>query len=332
MAPPTLIEGPSDGAPALSVVLVTKDSFATIRKTVSHLRAQTVREAIELVVVAPSRSALALDHGLVNGFACHTVVEVGVVVTIGAANAAGIGRARARIVALAEDHCFPDPAWAESLIRTHTGPWVAVGPAVRNANPATAVSWADLFIGYGPWLEPVAAGEVEFLPGHNTSYKRGALLDYGDRLESLLGAETVLHWDLRSKGHRLYLEPAARVAHTNFSLWSSWIPVQFLSGRVFAGTRRTGMSPLTRAVYVLGSPLIPLVRLVRLARAARAPELRSRFLRYLPAIAAGLVLDAAGQMVGYALGAGDSPRELARYEFRRIDHLTARDRREVFGQ
>ena len=47
--------------------------------------------------------------------------------------------------------------------------------------------------------------EVDYLPGHNSSYKRDVLLGYGDRLESMMESETVLHWDLRAKGHRLYL-------------------------------------------------------------------------------------------------------------------------------
>src|SRR5690606_27239485 len=130
----------------------------------------------------------------------------------------------APIIALAEDHCFPDPQWAERLLAAHQHFWAAVGPGVRNANPRTAVSWADLFIGYGPWLIPSPSREAEFLPGHNTSYKRKILLDYADQLEKMMEAETLLHWDLREKGHRLYMESAAVVAHTNFSLWASWIP------------------------------------------------------------------------------------------------------------
>ena len=61
--------------------------------------------------------------------------------------------AHAPIVALAEDHCFPEPGWADALIRAHQGPWAVVGPVVRNANPATIVSWCDFVIGYGPWME-----------------------------------------------------------------------------------------------------------------------------------------------------------------------------------
>lgn len=316
--------------PLMSVVLVTPDHFQTIRQTLWRLRRQTVSGALEIVIVAPSREHLGLDESELAVFACYTVVEMGQIKSVGCANAAGIRRATAPIVALAEDHCFPDPDWAEKLIETHRGPWAAVGPAVRNANPRTVVSWADLFIGYNPWLLPTVAREVDFLPGHNSSYKREVLLRYGDALESMMDVETLLHWDLRAKGHRLYLEPAAGVAHTNFSLWSSWIPVQFYSGRLFAGMRAGPLSLWRRSAYVIGAPLIPVIRLMRIAASRRSGRLLDRFLRCLPALVIGLVLDGLGQMIGYAIGPGNAGAVVARFEFHRSRHITATDRRELF--
>jgi hypothetical protein len=267
-----------------------------------------------------------------SDFATYVVVEAGHIESIGRSNALGIRRATAPIVALAEDHCFPDADWAESLIAAHRGPWAAVGPAFRNANPETAISWADLFLGYGPWLWPTPAREVDFLPGHNSSYKREVLLGYGDRLESMMESETVLHWDLRAKGHRLYLEPAARVAHTNFSLWSSWIPAQFLNGRLFAANRARQMSGPTRWAFAVGSPLIPMVRLLRIAGAVRSSHLLRRFFVSLPELIIGLIVDGAAQLVGYLLGAGDTVNQIGRFEFHRAQRITEHDRREVLAE
>jgi GT2 family glycosyltransferase len=315
----------------MSVVISTPDTFEAIRKTVSHLREQTVRDSLEIVVVAASREKLAMDEGELSVFASHQVVELGEVASVAAANTAGVRHARAPIVAFAEDHCFPEPDWAERLIAAYDGPWVAVGPAVRNANPRTAVSWADLFIGYDPWLEPIEAHEVEFLPGHNSSYLREVLLAYGERLESMLDAETVLHWDLRAQGHRLFLESAARVAHTNFSLWSSWIPAQFFNGRLFAATRVRQMSAAKRWVYVLGSPLIPLVRLARVSSPRRSRALLGPYLRCLPVLVVGLMLDGIGQMLGYAFGVANAVEEVAKIEANRARHITEQDRMDIFG-
>jgi hypothetical protein len=47
--------------PALSVVIVTPDRYDTIRKTVRHLRAQSVKDRLEILIVAPSAEKLDLD-------------------------------------------------------------------------------------------------------------------------------------------------------------------------------------------------------------------------------------------------------------------------------
>jgi hypothetical protein len=320
--------------PLMSVVIVTPDEFHTIRKTIMHLQAQTVRDKLEIVIAAPTLAGLQWDNSMMQGFARTTVVEAGPIASIGAANALGIRRCTAPIVALAEDHCFPDPDWAERLIEAHRGPWAVVGPGVRNANPATCVSWADLFIGYGPWLVPAQPKEADFLPGHNSSYKRDLLLAYGDQLEQMMNAETLLHWDLRSKGHRLFHDPSARVAHTNFSLWSSWLPVQVYNGRHFAALRARQMSWSRRWLLVVGSPLISAVRLARIIRHGcrhRSWRLFRQLIYSLPAVTLGLILDSFGQFLGYAFGEGRSLEQIARYEFHRSRHVTQHDRELLFS-
>jgi hypothetical protein len=318
----------------ISVVIATPDSFDVIRHTISYLARQTIRHSLEIVIVAPSRAQLKLNEtplpDPLTKLMQVQIVEVGTIHSIGRANAAGIRHATAPVIALAEDHCFPDPQWAENLIRAHRGPWAAVGPAVRNANPKSAVSWADLLIGYGPWLWPATARELDFLPGHNTSYKRAHLLAYGEELEPMMEAETLLHWDLRKNGHRLFIDPSAQVAHINFSLWQSWLPVQFYNGRLFAGARVRKMALWQRVLFVAGSPAIPGLRLWRIWTNLRCGEQRRRFLSCLPALVIGLILDGVGQLVGYAAGVGRAVDQVARFEFYRLRHIRDEDRHDVF--
>jgi hypothetical protein len=146
-------------------------------------------------------------------------------------------------------------------------------------------------MGYGPWMHPVKAGPAAFLPGHNSSYKKSVLLEYEYRLEDMMDSETALHLDLGRRGHRLYLEPEARAAHTNFALMSSWLPALYYAGRVFAASRAGGWGVGKRLLYSLGSPLIPMVRLWRcmheLAKPGRPRELVPRMLPVLcPGLAA----------------------------------------------
>ena len=61
-------------------------------------------------------------------------------------------------------------------------------------------------------------------------------------LEEWLDAESNLHWDLRARGHQLYLEPAACTHHFNYSRVSAWLPATFFAARTFAARRTRGWS------------------------------------------------------------------------------------------
>lgn len=50
-------------SPDMSVVLVTPDRYETIRQTIKHLRAQTVRDRLEVIIVAPSSQTSAEPQG-----------------------------------------------------------------------------------------------------------------------------------------------------------------------------------------------------------------------------------------------------------------------------
>lgn len=322
----------SGSSPEMSVVLVTPDRYETIRKTVEHLRAQTVTDRLELVIVAPSTKQLALDDLDMKDFFQFRVVEVGEIRSIAQALAAGIRQASAPVVVLSEDHSFPEVGWAEALIERHRQPWAVVGPVVRNANPDSLMSWADFLLGYGTWLEPAPAGEINYLPGHNSSYKRALLLDYDHELEAMLEAEFALHGDLQAKGHRLYLEPAAKTAHLNFARLTPWMPYLVHAGRVFAAARARRWSLLKRLLYASGAPLIPLVRLWRIRSEIRRPGRPSDLWPYvLPALVVGLTLDTVGQVMGYALGGGKASQKLFSFEFHRDRYLAKRNRQTDLG-
>jgi hypothetical protein len=282
---------------------------------------------MEMILVGPSDEALEAPEEELDAFAAVCRVAIGPITSIGAANAAGVRRARGRVVALTEDHCFPEPGWAAALLEAHEDDEVcAIGPVVSNGNPGTSISEADFAIGYGPWMAPLPAQTMPFLPGHNSSYKRDDLLALGKRLDRFLEAETVLHFEWTAQGRILLVEPRANVRHVNYSRWRSWLPVQYLAGRHFGGSRATTWTRRRRLFYACASPLIPFVRLARIVREyfrpGRSPLL---LLRVLPSLTIGLALDGVGQGVGYLLGSGRSMERLSRYEFNRIEHVRPAD-------
>jgi hypothetical protein len=317
----------------MSVVVITPDRYATVRRTIKHLRAQKVCRSLEILIVAPSSQELDLDASEMQKFLRYKVIEVGHMSSTARARAEGARRASAPIVAFAEDHAFPAPGWAEALIERHSEPWTAVGPVMSNANPRSLTSWANLLIEYSQWLDPSEGGEREHLPGHNGSYKREALLQYGDRLEAMLDAESILHWDLRAKGHRLYLEPKARTFHQNFTARTPSLALRFNGGRLFASSRAKDWPAWRKALFTLVSPLIPPVRCLRITRELFKPG-RPRHLlpQLMPALIIGLAFDGAGEMTGYAFGAGQAMAKLSDMEFHRERYMTRSDRPETVGE
>ncbi len=313
-------------APQLAVVVVC-DRLVTIAKTLGHLRAQTAPELLEVVIVAPFDGELAREDLSREPFGAVQVVEIDQLVSLSWARAAGVRAARAPLVAFVESHSFPEPDWAVALVDAHAGPWAAVGPALLNANPTRSLSWANLLLDYGPWLEPSEGRELDDLPGHNSSYKRDVLLGFGDELDRLLEAESFLHEALRSEGHRLWLEPQARLEHVNVTLVSACLPERLAAGQRFAGARAHGWSLARRVLYVFASPLIPMIRMTRVLPDWR----RCRRTQGLPALtlpvsAVLLIVSAAGEMLGYATGSGDSMERLSRIELNKERFVTPAER------
>ncbi len=205
-------------------------------------------------------------------------------------------------------------------------PYAAVGAAVLNPNPDTLVSWADFLMGYGHWMPPIASGEMDMLPGHNGSFKRAALLRFGDELAALIEIEIAVQARLRAAGEKLYLESRAQFYHLNFSRYRTWLPAIFVNGRVYAAGRRREWSALKRLIYAGGSFLIPLVRIGRIRQDVRDPaQQRALFPRIVPVLLLGLFTSAMGEMFGYALGSGRASRDLVRYEFNRVRDVRPSD-------
>jgi len=305
---------PVDAAPKMSVVILVPDRYETVGRTMHALRLQTARRDLEIVYVVKSPNSLA-DGAHELDKMNHRVVEVGDFKSTAAARAAGIRGASASLVVLAEDHSFPEPRWAELLIAAHQGPWAVVGPAMANANPRYALSWANLAIEYSPWLDPATSGPVDHAPGHNSCYKRDLLLEYGDDLGPMLEAETILHWDLRSKGHQLYLNANTRTFHLNYTLLGPALLLRFLGGRQFASARSRAWPMSKKLFYGLASPLIPLRRGWRIVRALRRiGRFMPQMLVLLPVL---LASDAVGEMCGYLFGIGRAIPRLSEMEFKR---------------
>lgn len=311
----------------MSVIVISPDGYECVRRLVTHLHAQTARRELELVFVFPRAASGSMDDARLADFASTQLIRIDNLDSTAQARAAGVRAATAPVVVMTEDHSLPEPEWAGALIRAHREDWAAVGPAVVNGNSESLMSWANLAIEYLDWLHPVRAGEAKHLPGHNSAYKRDDLLFYGGELGEWLEAESVLHWDLRARGRRVAMEPAARTRHYNFSKFSSTLALRYDVGQQFAGMCRARWSLARRWLYICGSPLIPFVRVARMVRQFLRPGRPARLLPALvPLCLFLLAVETAGAVVGYLAGPGGSSARIAKIDFHREDHMNQRDR------
>jgi hypothetical protein len=143
------------------------------------------------------------------------------------------------------------------------------------------------------------------------------LLGYGPLLSKKLEAESTMQWDLASAGHRFFLEPKARIFHTNFELFFASLRCHFNGSRLFASNRRRNWGLCRQTTYFFGSPLIPLVRLVKCIGSLRRIGRLTMLPRLSPSLISLLLAGGVGEMFGYGFGPGQSVEYLTGIEFHR---------------
>jgi hypothetical protein len=303
----------------LSAVLVAGPCRARGQQVLDALGGQTARDRMEVVLVdlQPTLEPLRLPEGMPTQRIERPGLELW-----GPARSDGLRAARAPVVAFVEDHCYPEPDWADVLLEAHRGPWAAVGYAFTNANPETYVGRASMIARYGPFAHPARGGEAPMVSGNNVSYKRDVLFALGDDLDELLAVDFNVQARLRRQGHRLYVEPRALAAHENYEQ----VSLDGRTGRAYCWllaadrARSEGWGRMRRLLYGIGAPLgAPAIRLARLARGLRGRrELWRDFFLGLPVIVTMYLWDASGEAAGYLRGRGHSQREALRWELEEL--------------
>ena len=312
---------PPDRLPRMSVILAT-DTYETIRGVVERFRRQTMRQEIELVLVAPDTGAVEEVLAYRDEFAAVKIVEAPLT-SVAFARAAGIRSATAPILFIAETHSYPHPDMAEILTSALTDSWAAVTPAIGNANPKGAISWAGFLSDYGIWADGLPAGEIPAPPPHNAAYRREVLLALGDRLEPALGLGDELPRWMHAHGHRTYFEPAARIDHVNVTRPMDSVRERFVAGWVIASHRARQWSMSRRLVYIGGSILIPAVLMWRVMPGVWQTVRHRRLpIATIPAMMAAAVLKSIGEFCGYLGGpAAYAEYHMQEYEVHKLAYL-----------
>lgn len=256
--------------PALSVVLFVPGRRETVLRTLACLRAQSIRRRLELLLFGESRRVLEELQEEVAPFCGYQLVVWNRPRNLAAARAEGIRLARAPLVVHAEDHCFPEPGWAEALVEAFEPladgrTPAAAGPLMVNENPQTLWSWAAFTLHFSHSAFTESHGPVPYVATHNTCFRKEVLVALGDHLDSGIEMELLLQDRLRSGGHVLFQQSKAVTRHTNISRPRASLTASFYGGWLFSTVRlREQQWNLGRRLFQLAvSPAVPLLQLKR---------------------------------------------------------------------
>lgn len=205
--------------PAVSVVVITRDRPAWLRRCLTGVAAQT-RPACEVIVVDSSEDR---ESELVAaGFAGTRYLRFPAGRRgMPAARNAGVEAARGDVVAFLDDDCEPAPGWLAGLAVAYRDAGVD-GVGGKVVDPVVTLGRTRRFLTSGePWAEPddgdARAADVDFLQGGNMSFRRHVLLESGGFDPGYTGSnyreETDLCFRLRQQGRRLCYVPDAAVTH-----------------------------------------------------------------------------------------------------------------------
>ncbi|MFN2603721.1 MAG: glycosyltransferase family 2 protein [Gemmatimonadaceae bacterium] len=288
--------------PLLSVILAI-DTFERGRKVIESLSRQTIADRIELILVTTSPDDVRTAARSFADFHSIVIVSADSIVPLSVPRAIGVRTATAPYVFIAETHAYPDSDTAAKLVDLLTQGWSLVVPGFRNANPRNGISWSGFLSDYGAWSRVLPAGETQRAPAHDTAFRRSVLLDFSDRLEQALGFGDELYLGMRARGQRVWFDPTAGIQHVNLDSVRHWMRERYVAGVLVGGNRSSRWTWTRRLMYVCASPLIPFVVLSRVRRGVREVSRREHLpIGTIPALVAGTILKAAGEVRGYLLG------------------------------
>lgn len=216
--------------------------------------------------------------------------------------------ASGEFIAVTEDHCVPDPDWLVNIAdayRRAPPETLAVGGCIGNGIGESVLDWATFLCEYGYFLPPVREGVTAVLPGMNLAYRRTALESVPPQSLREGFWETTTHPLLNAPGPRFYATGSIRVMHKKKFTLGFFLSQRFLYSRYYAGRRLAREQVWRRAWMCLGTVLLPPLLLYRFYRGIWPKRHgRRELLAATPYLVLFSLVWAAGEMVGYAAGAG----------------------------
>ncbi|MGE0684814.1 MAG: glycosyltransferase [Candidatus Binatia bacterium] len=287
--------------PSCAVVVASFRPGPLIYLCLRSLLAQEGVPSPEIIVVDSSGDGTAAQ--LRASFPTITVIELLHQTPQAAARNLGVACSRAQFIAFTDQDCIVPPDWLLQFIAWHNRDnYDAVGGAIGNGTPESAVGTASYLIEFNEFLPTGAPGFAEMIPHCNICFRREVFTTVGPFFEVPSGAEDLLYnFFICQNGGRLLCDPNIVVTHINRTDFSDFLQHQWVLGFGSAVARRSATlkgQPFVR--YPFLSYMLPFVRLVRtFSRLLRhnRPVLR-QYLQLLPLLIPGYCRWTSGFLAG----------------------------------
>jgi glycosyltransferase involved in cell wall biosynthesis len=290
--------------PELSVVVPSVNGLDDLAGCLDALEAQ--REDVALEILVADRCGEPLRAALRRRYPAVRLLEASAGTTIPQLRAMAFAAATAPAVAVIEDHVIVPRGWARRLLDAQRAGAVVVGGTVENAATERLVDWAAFLCEYSHCIPPLPAGPSDWLTGNNVVYPRELLA----RFRSVIDAghwENHLHDALRQDGVVLVCQPEIRVGHKKHYRVREYLTQRYLYARSYAGARVAGAGRALRIGFGVAAFALPPVLFWRtVSRVLAKGRHRAELVRSLPLLALFVTAWAAGEVVGYWAGPGDS--------------------------
>lgn len=236
--------------------------------------------------------------------------------------AQAVRSARGEAVAFVDDHTLVCDGWLSALIHDFDEGYAGVSAVPTFERPGEGVSAILALMHYMGFERMTTRQEVAGLPGHNSAYRREALLSFGDELPDLLSCEMLLEQRLRTRGLKLLVDPAAGFVHLNIVSAHDLYQVCYLRDRVFSAMRArlSGWGLGRRLAQLAAAPVMPVIRLAKAVRHLRQvdPARLAVLRRYAVVFLISQLYAGVGLGMGAVFGAGDADRRFTQYELDRL--------------
>ena len=212
--------------------------------------------------------------------------------------------AEADYILFQENHTTHKVNVIDALLRiANTNKYFCIGTLIYPGENMSFTDWTAYLSHYSGWGKGVKGGEQhKVIPGHNCVYKKSALLDLGDDLETYLFSDTILQWKLVEKGYKMYLTDEVYMIHDDKMTFTNLLAENFWFGWMFSYIRRksNNWSISKRILYsilVFAKPIIRFKNMLKLPLSSYFPS-KIKLLTILSAILLSFYWNALGESLG----------------------------------